>query len=116
MPALLAAAAAAAVAAADGPSRALPYDAIRDPVITGTAGAAWLLLHVFEERLGGGGRRWCGPPAVDEAGRGAPRPRGSCAPAVPRRGPADRAVPLRSLGGGVFRSGGGAEAARGGAP
>src|SRR5947209_5205059 len=39
MPALFAAAAAVALAAADGPSRALPYDAIRDPVITGAAAA-----------------------------------------------------------------------------
>src|SRR2546428_212192 len=40
MPALFAAAAAVALAAADGPSRALPYDAIRDPVITGAAASA----------------------------------------------------------------------------
>src|SRR5437879_9893453 len=77
MPALRAAAAAAALAAADGPSRALPYEAIRDPVIAGTAGAAWLLLHVFEERLAGGGCRWCEPPALDEAARGALRWRSS---------------------------------------
>src|SRR2546423_12771407 len=98
MPALLAAAAAAAVAAADGPSRALPYDAIRDSVITGTAGAAWLLLHVFEERLGGGGCRWCEPPAFDEAARGAPRWRGSDAPADARGGLADGAGTRRGPG------------------
>src|SRR5437870_2234290 len=50
MPALFAAAAAVALAAADGPSRALPYDAIRDPVITGAAAAGWVLLHVLEDR------------------------------------------------------------------
>jgi len=69
MPALLAAAAAAALAAANGPSRALPYESIRDPIVTGTAGAGWLLLHFFEDRLASGGCRWCEPPAFDAAAR-----------------------------------------------
>src|SRR2546423_3658263 len=111
MPALLAAAAAAALAAADGPSRALPYEAIRDPVITGTAGAAWLLLLLFEERLAGSGCRWCEPPASDEAARGALRWRSSAAPAIASDVLAYGAVPIAGLGAGFFVSGRDAKAA-----
>jgi membrane-associated phospholipid phosphatase len=111
MPALLAAAAAAALAAADGPSRALPYDAIRDPVVTGTAGTAWLLLQFFDERLGGGGCRWCEPPAFDEAARGALRWRSSDAPAIASDVLAYGAVPAVGLGVGFFVSGRDAKAA-----
>ena len=111
MPALLAAAAAAALAAASGPSRALPYDAIRDPVITGTAGAAWVLLHLFEERLAGGGCRWCESPAFDEAVRGALRWPSSDAPGTASDVLAYGAVPVAGLGVAFFVSGRDAKAA-----
>ncbi|MFL5311003.1 MAG: phosphatase PAP2 family protein [Myxococcales bacterium] len=105
MSAMVAAAAAAALAAADGPSRALPYDAIRDPVITGTAGAAWLLLHFFEERLASGGCRWCEPPAADVAARAALRWESSGGAATASDVLAYGAVPIVGLGVGFFVSG-----------
>src|SRR5437660_7002291 len=98
MPALFAAAAAVALAAANGPSRALPYDAIRDPVITGTAGAGWLLLHLLEEPLASGACRWCEPPPLDVSARGALRLRSSEAAATASDLLAYGAVPLAGLG------------------
>jgi len=111
MPALLAAAAAAALAAADGPSRALPYDAIRDPVITGAAAGTWLVLHVFEERLAPGGCRWCQPPAFDEAARDALRWRDPDPPALASDVLAYGAVPVVGLGVSYLVSGRDAKAA-----
>src|SRR5438128_1964522 len=98
MPALFAAAAAVALAAADGPSRALPYDAIRDPVIAGAAGAAWLLLHVLEERVAAEGCRWCEPPGFDLSARGALRLRSPDPAATASDVVAYGAVPLAGLG------------------
>jgi len=111
MPALLAAAAAAALVAADGPSRALPYDAIRDPVITGAAGASWLLLHVFEDRLAPGGCRWCEPPAFDAAARDALRWQSSGPPGIASDVLAYGAVPAVGFTAGFFASGRDAKAA-----
>ena len=111
MPALLAAAAAAALAAADGPSRALPYESIRDPIVTGTAGAGWLLLHVLEDRLASGGCRWCEPPPFDAAVRGALRMESSEAPAIASDVLAYGAVPVAGLAVDFFVSGRGGKAA-----
>jgi membrane-associated phospholipid phosphatase len=97
MPALLAAAAAAALAAANGPSRALPYESIRDPIVTGTAGAGWLLLHFFEDRLASGGCRWCEPPPFDVSARDALRLGNSQVPAIASDVLAYGAVPVAGL-------------------
>ena len=98
MPALFAAAAAVALAAADGPSRALPYDAIRDPVITGAAAAGWVLLHVLEDRLASETCRWCEPPPFDLSARGALRLQSSDTPATASDVVAYGAIPLAGLG------------------
>ena len=105
MPALFAAAAAVALAAADGPSRALPYDAIRDPVITGAAAAGWVLLHVLEDRLASETCRWCEPPPFDLSARGALRLQSSDTPATASDVVAYGAVPLAGLGVDFFVSG-----------
>lgn len=111
MSAIVAAAAAAALAAADLPSRALPYDAIRDPIVTGTAGIAWLFLHVFEERLAPGACRWCEPPPFDVSARSGLRWGNPDLAATASDGLAYVAVPVVGLGVSFFVSGRDAKAA-----
>jgi len=111
MPALLAVAAAAALAGASGPSRSLPYDSIRDPVVTGAAGAAWLLSKIFEEQIAPSACRWCDPPAFDGAVRdrlrwGDPAPAAIASDVLAYGG-----VPLVGLGVDFFVSGRDAKAA-----
>jgi membrane-associated phospholipid phosphatase len=105
MPALLAVAAAAALAAASGPSRSLPYESIRDPVVTGVAGAAWLLSHVFEDRLAPSACRWCDPPAFDAAARDRLRWADPAAAGIASDVLAYGGVPLLGLGVDFFVSG-----------
>jgi len=111
VPALLAVAAAAALAAASGPSRSLPYDSIRDPLVTGAAGAAWLLSQAFEEQLASSTCRWCDPPALDAAVRERLRWADSAAAGIASDVLAYGGVPLLGLGVDFFVSGRDAKAA-----
>src|SRR5216684_266594 len=105
MPALLAVAAAASLAAASAPSRSLPYDSIRDPLVMGAAGAAWLLSQVFEEQLASPACRWCDPPTFDAAVRDRLRWRDPAAAGIASDVLAYGAVPLLGLGVDFFVSG-----------
>src|SRR6266446_6341307 len=111
MHALVAAIAAASLAAAGPPSRSLPYDGVRDPLLTAGAGAAWLLTQVLVDRLAPYPCRWCDPPGFDAAARTALRWRDTAAAETGSSLLAYGAVPLIGLGVDFLVSGHDAKAA-----
>src|SRR5712671_308656 len=105
MPALLAVAAAASLAAASAPSRSLPYDSLRDPLVTSVAGAGWFFSQLFQDRLASPVCRWCDPPAFDAAVRDRLRWQDSGAAGLASDVLAYGGVPLVGLGADFFVSG-----------
>jgi len=111
MPALLAVAAAASLAAASAPSRSLPYDSVRDPLVTSVAGAGWFFSQLFQDRLAPPVCRWCDPPAFDAAVRDRLRWQDTGAAGLASDVLAYGGVPLAGLGADFFVSGRDAKAA-----